>query len=101
VASIKESPLIDPRAPRKSAWLQHPLAKFGIAGEFVEGLFADIILHFIEAMVLEEPDSELYKGAAWFLLKSERTYFYVCAEAGIDAARLRDHLKSARRYAGI
>ena len=98
---IKESPLIDPRAPRKSAGLQHPLARFGISGEFVDGLFADIILHFIDATVLQEPDSQLYKGATWFLLKSKRTYFYVCGEAGIDAARLRDHLKSARRYAGI
>jgi hypothetical protein len=50
VARIEESSSIDPR-------LQHPLAKFGIAGEFVDGLFADIILHFVDATVLEEPDS--------------------------------------------
>ena len=94
MAPIREFSFIGPRAPRKSARLLHPLARFGIAGKFVDGLFADIILHFIDAMVLEEPDSELYKGAAWFLLVSKRTYFYVCAEAGIDGARLRDHLKS-------
>jgi len=93
VARIKEFPLIHPRAPRKSAGLQHPLAKFGSAGKFVDGLFADIILHFINATILEEPDSQPYQGAA-FLLKSKRAYFCVCAEAGIDAARLRDHLKS-------
>ena len=97
---IKEFPAIDPHAPRKSAGLPHPLAKFGSAGKVVGGLFADIVLHFIDATVLEDPESQLYKGAAWFLLKSKRTYFYVCAEAGIDAARLRDHLKSCRRYAG-
>jgi len=101
VARIKEFPLIDPRAPRKSAGLQHPLAKLGSAGKFVDGLFAGIILHFINATVLEKPDSQLYKGAAWFLPKSKRAYFYVCVEAGIDAARLRGHLKSCRRYAGI
>jgi len=94
VVRIKEFPLIDPRAPRKSAGLQHPLAEFGSAGKFVDGLFADIILHFINATISEKPDSQLYQGAAWFLLKSKPAYFYVCAEAGIDAARLRDHLKS-------
>jgi hypothetical protein len=102
VARIKEFSSIDPRAAGKNAGLPHPLAKFGIAGKFVDGLFADIILHFINATVLEEADSELYKGAAWFLLDSKRSYFYVCAEAGIDAARLRDHLKSrAHRYGRI
>jgi len=101
VRPIKEFPAIDPLPLRKRAGLPHPLAKFGSAGKFVDGLFADIILHFINATVLEEPDSQLYKGAAWFLLKSKRAYFYVCAEAGIDAARLRAHLKSCGRYAGI
>ena len=77
--------------------LPHPLAKFGIAGEFVDGLCADIILHFIDATVLEEPYTQQYNAATWFLLASERTYFYVCAEAGIDAVKLRYHLQSAHR----
>lgn len=91
---IKGFSSIAPGAPRKSGGLAHPLAEFGIAGKFVPGLFADIVLHFINAAVLEEPDSERYKGAAWFLPQSKRTYFYVCGEAGIDAARPRDHLNS-------
>lgn len=81
-------------------WLPHPLANFGIAGEFVDGLFADIILHFIDATVMEEPYSQQYNPATWFLLASERTYFYVCAEAVIDAVKLRDHLKSCAHRCG-
>ena len=89
---IDELRSIGPRSLKKSAGLPHPLAKFGIAGEFVDGLCADIILYFIDATVSEEPNSQQYNAATWFLLASERTYFYVCAEAGIEAVKLRDHL---------
>ena len=82
MAPIKEFSSIDPRAAGKNAGLPHPLAKFGIAGEFVDGLCADIILYFIDATVSEEPNSQQYNAATWFLLASERTYFDVCAEAG-------------------
>jgi hypothetical protein len=85
----------DPRALRISAGLPHPLAKFGIAGHFDDGLFADVVLHFINITLTEEPDSRKFAGAMWFLLESERTYLYVCAEAGLDALRLRDHLREA------
>ena len=94
MSRIEELSFIDPRLP-------HPLAKFGIAGEFVDGLFADIILHFINATVLEESDSQEYIAARWFLLENEHTYFYVCAEAGIDAVKLRDHLKSCAHTEGF
>jgi hypothetical protein len=94
VSRIEELSSIDPRLP-------HPLAKFGIAGEFVDGLFADILLHFVDAMVLEERDSQQYKAARSFLLENEQTYFYVCAEAGIDAVKLRDHLKSSAHTEGF
>ena len=49
-------------------------------------------MYFIDATVSEEPNSQQYNAATWFLLVRERTYFYVGAEAGIDAAKLRDHL---------
>jgi hypothetical protein len=85
--------VVGPRALRNSLGLPHPLAKFGIAGHFDDGLFADIVLHFINVTRTEEPNSRPFKAAMWFLLESERTYLYVCAEAGIDALRLRDHLR--------
>jgi hypothetical protein len=73
--------------------IPHPLVTFGIEGQFEGGLFADIIiLHFINSMVMEVPESQRFKAAMWFLLKNEQTYFFVCEEAGIDTARLRDHL---------
>lgn len=97
---IEELSSIDP-ALRKSAGLPHPLAKFGIAGKFVDGLFANIVLHFINATVLEEPHSQQCKAARWFLLENEHTYFYVCAEAGIDAVKLRAHLKSCAHPEGF
>ena len=31
--------------------------------------------------------------ATWFLLGSEQAFYFVCSEAGIDAERLRNHLR--------
>jgi len=92
------SPIVDllvvnPRALRISVGLPHPLAKFGIDGQFEDGLYADIVLHFINLTVMEEPESHRFSAAMWFLLESEQTYFFVCDEAGIDARRLRDHVR--------
>ena len=91
--SLEEMVTIDPRALRISVGIPHPLARFGIAGKFKDGLFADVVLHFIHAAALEEPDSQRHQAAKWFLLGSERTYFYICDEAGIDAVKLRSHLR--------
>jgi len=84
---------VDPHSLRISVGLPHPLAKFGVAGKFEDGLYVDIILYFIRAAAMEEPDSRRGKAAMWFLLESEQTYFFVCDEAGIDAVKLRDHLR--------
>jgi len=81
---------VSPRSLRISVGLPHPLAKFGIAGQFEGGLYADIVLYFIHEMMIEEPESHRFNAATWFLLESEKAYFLVCAEAGIDAARLRE-----------
>lgn len=89
---LEESFPISPRTLRISPGLPHPLAKFGIAGEFEEGLFADVLLYFIHGATSEEPDSRLHRAATRFLLESE-AYFLVCDEAGVDALRLRDHLQ--------
>jgi len=83
----------DPAALRVKLGLPHPLAQWGIDGRFMDGLFADIILDFIHDTVWERRDSCAYKGAVWFLLESEKAYYFACAEAGIDAERLRDHLR--------
>lgn len=91
--SLEEMVTIDPRALRISVGIPHPLARFGIAGKFEDGLFADVVLHFIHVAALEEPDSRGHQAAKWFLLGSERTYFYICEEPGIDAVKLRSHLR--------
>jgi hypothetical protein len=85
---------VAPRALRIRVGLPHPLAKFGIAGQFEDGLYADIILYFIHAAMMEEPESRRFKGAMWLFFESEQTFFFVCDEAGIDAVRLRDHLRN-------
>jgi hypothetical protein len=35
----------------------------------------------------------MHKAAVWFLFESEHAFFVVCAEAGIDAGKLRHHLQ--------
>ena len=84
----------DPRAVRIKCGVPHPLSNFA-GPNFVDGLFADIILAFIHDTVWEEPESNAHKGAMWFLLESERGYYFACAEAGIDAERLRRHLRKS------
>jgi hypothetical protein len=70
----------------------HPLSNFA-GPNFVDGLFADIILDFIHDTVWEGAESMRYKAACWFLLESEMAFFFACSEAGIDANRLRSHLR--------
>ncbi|SRR6266436_4312459 len=82
----------DPRALRLKCGVPHPLSHFGTV-DFDDGLLADIILEFIHDMVWEETESNEHKGAMWFLLESEQAYYFACAEAGIDANRLRSHLR--------
>ena len=72
--------------------LPHPLFKFVANGTVNDGPCADAVLEFIQDLSMEEPDSPKQKIAAWFLLESEQAFFYACAEAGIDAGRLRNHL---------
>jgi hypothetical protein len=55
LSPIEDLPTVSPRALRISVGLPHPRAKFGIAGQFEDGLYADIILYFIHAAMMEEP----------------------------------------------
>ncbi len=82
----------DPRAVRLSCGIPHPLSNFA-GPNFHDGLLADIVLEFIHDTVWEEPGSPRCKGAVWFLLESERAYFFACAGAGIDGCKLRSHLR--------
>src|SRR5258708_37469317 len=76
----------DPRAVRARCGVPHPLSNFA-GPNFVDGLFADIILDFIHDTVWEGAESMRYKAACWFLLESEMAFFFACSEAGIDANR--------------
>jgi hypothetical protein len=73
------------------------LSEFAPAGRFANDLFADILQDFIRDAESAHPESSLYIGARWFLLESERAYPYACDGAGIDAERLREHLRERFR----
>ena len=87
---IQES--LDPKALRNRLDLPHPLSNFA-DDDFKDGICADFILECIQDTVFEEPLSQRSRGAKWFLLESERAFFVACSEAGIDAEKLRSHLR--------
>ena len=89
----------DPNALRRKCGIAHPLWHFGIAGKFQDNFFADVILEFLHDTVWEEPHSVKWKGAVYFLVESEKAYPYACAGAGIDARKLRNHLR--RKIGGL
>jgi len=72
--------------------LPHPLFKFAANGTVNECPCADAVLEFIQDLTMSEPESARHKAAMWFLLENERAFFLACAEAGIDAEKLRNHL---------
>jgi hypothetical protein len=94
LASLKDliQDSVDTRGLRERLGLPHPLSNFA-NDDFQHGVCADFILECIQDTVFEEPESARFRGAKWFLLESERAYFYICSEAGIDARRLRTHLR--------
>ena len=85
---------LDPRAVRERFGLPHPLSKFAANGTVKECPYADAILDFVNDWTLELPESVRHTAAAWFLFESERAFFVACSEAGIDADRLRKHLRN-------
>ena len=72
----------------------HPLEKFAVDGHFTDGVFAYVLTEFIQDATLQ-PDSRRAVGALWFLLESERVFFFACAYAGIDGDKLREHLRNS------
>jgi len=89
---------LDPRALRERFGLPHPLSKFAANGTVQEGPYADAILQFIHDWTPEETGRAAHKAATWFLFQSEQAFFVVCAEAGIDAERLRSRLLGCQRF---
>jgi hypothetical protein len=87
---------LDPRALRERFGLPHPLSKFAANGMVKEGPHADAILEFVNALAWETPESARHRAATWFLFDSERAFFVACSEAGIDAEKLRSHLRRCR-----
>jgi len=88
---IQES--LDPSATCHRLGLPNPLSKCAANGMVKECPYADAILNFIHDTVWEEPESMRYKAACWFLLESGRAFFVACSESGIDADKLRSHLR--------
>ena len=79
--------MIEPNA------LPHPLGKFAINGRITDAFAAQTLVDFIADATLLESNSRRAIGARWFLLESRQTFFVACDGAGIDADRLRDHLR--------
>jgi len=88
---------LDPRALQERFGLPHPLSKFAANGAVQEGPYSDGILEFVNDLTCAAPESAEHTVATWFLFESEEAFFVACAEAGIDAERLRSHLLGYRR----
>ncbi len=78
----------------------HPLEKFAVDGHFADGVFADVLTEFIQDATLEEPDTGRSLAALWVLLESQRLFFLCCAGAGVDADKLREHLRKSFEQRG-
>jgi hypothetical protein len=87
---------LDPRALRERFGLPHPLSRFSANGAVKDGPCADAILEFVNDLTWETPESARHRAATWLLFESEKAFFVACAEAGIDAERLRSHLERCR-----
>ena len=88
-----EDLILESLNPRAITGLPHPLSKFAANGTVKECPYADAILEFVKDWTWEEPDSAKYRAATWFLFESESAFFVACAEAGIDAGKLRSHIR--------
>ena len=73
--------------------LPHPLSKFATNGKIHDGPCAAAVLKFVQHLACTEPESAQHRSAEWFLFHSEEAFFFACSEAGIDAEKLRSHLK--------
>lgn len=77
------------------AGIPHPLRRFALNGAVTE-CQADAILTCITVGVFADCDSARGRTARMFLLESEQ-FNQACAIAGLDARRLRQHLRGKFR----
>ena len=72
---------------------QNKRMKFGLNGQFKDDCYADAVVGFIVDTTLDS-DTPKYQTARWFLFESEQAFFVICERAGIDAEKLRRHLRN-------
>jgi hypothetical protein len=87
---------LDRQALKQKFRLPHPLSAFAANGAVNDGIYADVLLEFVQDWTLEPETSARHRAAAWFLLDSEQAFFRACSEAGIDAERFREHLRKCQ-----
>lgn len=78
------------------AGIPHPLRRFALNGAVTECQEADAILTCITVGVFTDCDSARGHTARMFLLESEQ-FNQACAIAGLDARKLRQHLRGKFR----
>ena len=83
--------IFDPSSLRRRLGLPHPLQKFAAHGAVKDNAYADAILEFMSHM--GEPGSPMHRASMWFLLQSEQAFFVACSKCGVDAEKLRSHLR--------
>ncbi len=83
--------IFDPSSLRGRLGLPHPLQKFAAHGAVKENAYADAILEFISHMGY--PGSPMHRASMWFVLQSEQAFFVACSKCGVDAEKLRSHLR--------
>jgi hypothetical protein len=84
---------VDRNGYRAAIGIPHPMVRFTSNGSLLDGAYADAVVGFIVDSTLEA-DTERCKTAVWFLLESEQAFFVICERAGIDAEKLRRHLRN-------
>ena len=87
--------ILDAHAQRRLRLIcpPHPLSQFATNGKINDGPCAAAVLKYVQDLASTEPESDQHRSAEWFLFKSERAFHFACEDAGIDANKLRNHLK--------
>ena len=83
---------VDRKGYRAAVGIPHPMVRFASNASLSDIAYADEIVRFIVDTTLGSDDQRC-KNAVWFLLESEQAFFAICSRAGIDADRLRQHLR--------
>ena len=84
---------VDRKGYRAAVGIPHPMVRFASNASLSDIAYADEIVRFIVDTTLGSDDQRC-KNAVWFLLESEQAFFVICERAGIDAEKLRRHLRN-------